>query len=256
MKLCKICNNEIKEQEYKKYCKKCRKKWKRPQDHFYHLNHHQSLKYKQQASQRALQWAKKNKEKIRLNLKKYIKKIRLNALKIYSKNNIPSCNICGETNINVLALDHIYNNGKKDLKGISLYRKAINIKDKNQYQVLCYNCNWKKHLINLANKQHSEKYNYYHKRNLEFKKKCISYFSNNTNKCSMCGCNDLDVLCMDHIYNNGSEERKKILGKNKGGIYTYYISKPFPYHLKNTIQILCLNCNILKYRIDKSIIYT
>ena len=251
MKLCKICHNEIEEKEYKCYCKKCRKKWKRPQDHYYHLMHHQSLEYKKQASQRATLWIANHKEQRSKTYKSYLHRLRSKILKTYSKNHIPSCVLCGETNINVLALDHIQNNGRKDKTGIQLYRKALLIKDKKQYQILCYNCNWKKHIINLSTKPHSKRYNYYHERNLNFKKKCIAYFSNDTNKCSHCGCTDIDVLCMDHIYNNGSEERKKILGKNKGGIYNYYVSKSFPYHLKNSIQILCLNCNILKYRLGK-----
>lgn len=57
------------------------------------------------------------------------------------------------------------------------------------------------------------------------------------NKCAYCGMDDRDVLVIDHVYDNGSEERKR-----------YKSSYSFLKHIRDTnfpkeYQLLCQNCN-------------
>jgi len=61
-------------------------------------------------------------------------------------------------------------------------------------------------------------------------------------KCAFCGIDDMDVLCLDHINNDGARERRRGKGVYGAGIY---------YRLRRTgypqgYQILCMNCNLKK----------
>lgn len=55
-------------------------------------------------------------------------------------------------------------------------------------------------------------------------------------KCVHCGISDPEVLCIDHIDNNGAKHRKELVGKR---IYRWLIDNDFP----KGFQILCRNCN-------------
>lgn len=63
-------------------------------------------------------------------------------------------------------------------------------------------------------------------------------------RCAECGYDDIRALHIDHIHNNGSEERRLLGGKNFSG-YRFY------QHLKKMgwpsgYQTLCANCNFIK----------
>ena len=74
-------------------------------------------------------------------------KVRLDMIKEYGG----KCCHCGIDDIDVLDIDHIHNNGseqrKNGLYGYNLYRllKKTNW-PKDDFQLLCKNCNWKKEL--------------------------------------------------------------------------------------------------------------
>ena len=76
--------------------------------------------------------------------------LRMRALRALE--NPPKCAFCGETDIDVLCIDHIYNDGGKERKSKSsskFYGELLKMSFKERiekYQVLCRNCNWKKHL--------------------------------------------------------------------------------------------------------------
>lgn len=64
---------------------------------------------------------------------------------------------CGESDVDVLALDHINGGGTKHREslgstgkgGWTFYQYLKNNHFPEGYQVLCMNCNWKKHLLHL-----------------------------------------------------------------------------------------------------------
>jgi len=67
-------------------------------------------------------------------------------------------------------------------------------------------------------------------------------------KCVCCGLDDWRFLSIDHINNNGAEERR-ILNEsgNVGGGHGFYVKlrqRGFP---KEEYQLLCYNCNMAKY---------
>ena len=79
------------------------------------------------------------------------------------------------------------------------------------------------------------------------KKLVIDKYSNGTGCCVKCGFNDSRALQIDHINNDGAEERKKLFGSRlDAGIRFYYYLKRnnFP----EGYQVLCANCNIIKLR--------
>jgi hypothetical protein len=65
------------------------------------------------------------------------------------------------------------------------------------------------------------------------------------NICTVCGFDDIRALQLDHINNNGNEERIRIGGSTKFSgwrFYEYLISIGLP----DGYQTLCANCNMIK----------
>ena len=60
--------------------------------------------------------------------------------------------------------------------------------------------------------------------------------------CKQCGYDIYEVLELDHLDNDGAKERKKI--KSNVTFYQQIIKNNFP----PKYQVLCKNCNWLKYR--------
>lgn len=74
----------------------------------------------------------------------------------------------------------------------------------------------------------------------------MKHYGNGKIECIKCGEKDIDVLCLDHIKNDGAEQRKKlgISGRNSAGMNTYEVLKREGY--PDGLQILCANCNLKK----------
>jgi len=79
------------------------------------------------------------------------------------------------------------------------------------------------------------------KANAAIKRCVMEHYGGGAAQCAHCNINDIDVLTIDHIHNNGAEERKK---GPAGGISFYVLLR------KNNFppgyQVLCLNCNLKK----------
>ncbi len=91
-------------------------------------------------------WSKKYPEKHKIATKKYREKVKYEAYCVYS--NPPRCKKCGINDLDVLAIDHINNDGherRKDFKSHSSFYKNITKYKPNDLQLLCMNCNYKKH---------------------------------------------------------------------------------------------------------------
>ena len=93
-------------------------------------------------------------------------------------------------------------------------------------------------------KRNKDKYSQWNKEyNVRLRFKIISYYSNNKNECRNCGINDIDVLCVDHINNDGNKFRKINRNTHTGNNLLLWILKNnFP----DIFQILCSNCNLKK----------
>lgn len=75
----------------------------------------------------------------------------------------------------------------------------------------------------------------------QLKKKILSHYSNGIPHCMGCGITDIDVLCLDHIANNGNEQRRQ-LGLLGASFYRWLEREGYP----EGYQVLCANCNMKK----------
>ena len=78
-------------------------------------------------------------------------------------------------------------------------------------------------------------------RRLRFKEQVLSHYGR---KCAYCGFDDYRALQIDHIDDNGAEERKALGGKSFSGwrFYEWLVKQGYP----TGYQTLCANCNNIK----------
>ena len=74
----------------------------------------------------------------------------------------------------------------------------------------------------------------------EYKISAINIYSNGDACCAWCKQADIDVLCLDHINNNGAE--CSIREKAGSGLYRFLRKHDYP----EGFQVLCSNCNLKK----------
>jgi len=120
-KICKSCNFEL------------NKQWKK--------NHHEKT------NEYSLKYYRRNPGKHILACIKAEKKLRIDVIIAYGG----KCCYCGITDFDVLTVDHIKNNGsihrKSGMNSRPLYYfLKKNNYPKDDYQLLCRNCNWKKEI--------------------------------------------------------------------------------------------------------------
>lgn len=95
----------------------------------------------------------------------------------------------------------------------------------------------------------ASKYIYRDKLKLE----AMTIYGNGAPACSSCGETDIDVLCLDHIDDNGAEHRKKLKISSRGGSAggtTYAALKKLGWP-EEGLQVLCANCNMRKEQARK-----
>ncbi len=79
----------------------------------------------------------------------------------------------------------------------------------------------------------------------DLKKEVLAFYSENPKHpaCRKCGIDDIDVLCIDHIHNDGGKFRKESKGGMGGAnVYRWLRKNNFP----EGHQTLCMNCNLKK----------
>lgn len=90
---------------------------------------------------------------------------------------------------------------------------------------------------------HPEKYReHMRKANARIKLDVLSYYSLSTSpQCTSCGVADIDILCLDHINDDGADQRRQL--KLVGAQFFWWLKRnnyPAGY------QVLCANCNLKK----------
>jgi hypothetical protein len=81
--------------------------------------------------------------------------------------------------------------------------------------------------------------------NERLKADCFKHYSSGLPSCRICGEYDIDMLVLDHVNDNGAEERKLLSGSGKGlgsGLYRYLNKLGYP----DGYQVLCSNHNLKK----------
>jgi ribosomal protein L44E len=164
------------------------------------------------------------------------------------------CGNCHCSDIDVLTIDHINNDGAKQRMngmrdGNNLYRELSKVPKRNDLQVLCANCQWRKFICKdpiwlskqgmksfLAEKIKSTDLRYWKQYNLRIKHLVMKKYGG---ICTGCGCEDLLVLTIDHINNDGHKDRKEKRGQ---GFYMHLLKIPN----RADLQVLCFNCQTKK----------
>jgi hypothetical protein len=157
----------------------------------------------------------------------------------YYCDGIPHCQHegCMVTELEFLTIDHINGGGNKHRKkigkwGYQFYRWLRDNGYPDGYQILCWN-------HNIGREYPMEKLSKQQKYHLKIKMEILSHYSNGGIKCICCGETDVAHLCLDHINNNGSEERKE--SGTKGGFVFYLWLRKQGY--PSGYRVLCHNCN-------------
>lgn len=145
------------------------------------------------------------------------------------------CACCGENIITFLCMDHKNNDGHVNRECIT--KIYVNIIKTNQIrddlQILCSNCNASK-MFNYGICIHNLN-SYSNKRNkyrMNRKKKVIELYGG---KCACCGISEHDFLSIDHINNDGHNDR-----------HSNFYQKLLKTTKRDDLQILCWNCNTSK----------
>jgi len=110
------------------------------------------------------------------------------------------------------------------------YRSSYYQTHKEDYRLLCANCNHKEYL-----RQRSLGNSYHAVRSRERRKLLrAKFFALIGDSCSQCDCMELDVLTVNHTQTNGAEHRRHI-SRGVGGTAFYY-------EILKTRNIAGLNC--------------
>ncbi len=155
------------------------------------------------------------------------------------------CVMCGESEIDFLVVDHVNNDGaehRRELRSLgkgtssSVYAEIRDGTPSREYQLLCWNCNYKKKpKTRYASSRHrlidSERAYKSRLKDAVFEKLGPS--------CSCCGTEDKEILTVDHVNGGGGAHRKRqsrleILREIRDSADT------------SEYQILCWNCNCSK----------
>lgn len=184
-----------------------------------------------------------NKDKCKENMRIRNRNIKMKILTAYSKNGIIKCNLCEENDPTILNLDHINGGGRIHAKecrakGTNIYDDLIKQNFPPGFQILCPNCNYIKRCENQEHRKcNGKETNAHRKYHQKLRLELIDAYSMCLRKCKICGCEDIRVLCLDHINSDGGIHRKI-----KGGSYgTWRDLKKNNY--PETMQVLCQTCN-------------
>ncbi len=96
-------------------------------------------------------------------------------------------------------------------------------------------------------REHNKKYRLEHKEhvkeyrkmiNAKVKREVLGHYSSDRMSCACCGEGHIEFLSIDHINNDGAQQRKAFVGARS--IYWWLKAREFP----NGYRVLCYNCNL------------
>lgn len=161
-------------------------------------------------------------------------------IKFYSFGTM-QCKLCDELRLGALTLDHIDGGGRKHRQTIGyndFYAWIRRNRYPSGYQVLCSNHNWKKWITATRLKIVS---NYHHDRWQSYAVALKTKFMNVLGgKCVECNIDDIDILTVHHINNDGKKHRAKV-SSGSGSIRFYRaILKSNDF---SGLECRCFSCN-------------
>lgn len=234
---CKNC----KKQQDKEYQTKYKDKIRRSKHEYY-------LEHKEETIKRVCQYAKDNREEHNARGTKAKNKLKSEVFSVYSCGN-PKCNHCGTTELELLTIDHVNGDGSKHRReifnnnrsgGYKMYQWIKRNDYPKDFQVLCYNCQYRKRSIEMKpeNPTHDQETRAAYVRSLKIE--CLQQYGEC--KCQ-CGEDDIVVLTLDHVNDDGAKHRRET---NTRGVNFYFMIRKNGFPNDPPLQVLCMNCNIRK----------
>lgn len=86
----------------------------------------------------------------------------------------------------------------------------------------------------------------------KIKVEVLSHYGNGGLACVSCGFSDIRALTLDHINNNGAEERRANKVVKSGGTWLYQWLRRQGY--PGGYQTLCMNCQFIKEKVSRGLI--
>ncbi len=188
--------------------------------------------------------------KSRVALQAWTKDLRREVLAHYSKSLFPSCQCCGETLIEFLALDHLVGSSRADYAkhgtSAAVFANIKNTGFPKGYQCLCHSCNESlghrgycphrpkatRPPARISTNARPDKAIIARQQRLL----ALARYSGGSMKCACCGVGHEEFLTIDHIHGGGSKHRKEI----KMPIYRWLAQNDYP----EGFRVLCWNCNL------------
>lgn len=274
MKVCYCCKKELPEEAFNKNknksdglateCKVCKKQLdkeyrERHKDKIKVTKHQYYLDNKEETMKRTSLYAKENKSKHNTWGTKAKNKLKSEVFSVYSCGD-PKCKNCDESEIGVLTIDHVAGNGadhRNELFGSNVsgcgYKMYQWLKRNNYpegFQVLCFNCQYRKRMIEMKAEEQTHLKEVRAAYVKSIKVECLESYGGC--KCQ-CGEDDLTVLTLDHVNDDGAEHRRET---NTRGFGFYMMLRKNGFPSDPPLQVLCMNCNIrkrnVKYQEGKS----
>ena len=159
----------------------------------------------------------------------------------YGKGQI-KCNCCEEKELHLLTIDHINGGGNKhrEQEGIKTGYSTYSWLKKNnfpeEFQVLCWNCQYIKRQEEVSPKNPTKRQLQCKEIKRSLKLECLSHYGD----ICFCGEDNLTLLTLDHVNDDGAEHRRNI----NQNFYTYLRQNNFPND--PPLQVLCIKCQYRK----------
>jgi hypothetical protein len=258
MKRCDVCkesrpielfdHNRSKKDGLHTTCKECRKRLNKE----YIVKNKEKIQVKRRKyyldnkeliSRKVCAWAKDNRIRHNLNCKTARDNLKTEVFSHYCGGEV-KCH-CNEADLGLLTMDHVHGGGNKHRKevgtktGYNFYSWLKKNSFPDGFQVLCWNCNFKKRNQEMApsnpSKRQVQKSDY---RKL-VKQQCLERYG----IICPCGEDDKDVLTLDHVNDDGAAHRMET-GTRGFNFYIYLRKNGFPNN--PPLQVLCLKCQYRK----------
>lgn len=218
---------------------------KKPEVHSKEISWKREYRKKPEVKKQIMEYSRKYHLEHYAEIMEKTVKLKGDVINHYS-NGLNKCARCGIEGIEFLNIDHIEGRGiqghDKSTKGRKLYSLLKREKYPIGFQVLCWNCNVKKHLDEIMQKPSKSKKGEYARNYIKSTKlQVFSALSNGKLECACCKENsDINLLTVDHI------EGRKQIGHDRSinGMKLYIWLRKNP-HSKG-FQLLCWNCNATK----------
>jgi hypothetical protein len=222
--------NGSKKDGYHATCKTCKslqdKKYRdNNKDKLKIKKHEYYLKNREATIKRTTAYMHRNRDKARIWSTRVKNKVKTIVFSHYCDKGKITCQHCNKVeDLRILSIDHINGNGNKHRKeigignkgGYNFYRWLKRNGYPEGFQVLCFNCQYRKRRKEMAPENPTEQQKKAAARVRLIKLECLDHYGGHS---CPCGEKDMDVLTLDHVNNDGADHRRELGAQDSGFIY-------------------------------------